>query len=122
MMWLGIILPALKQGIFPKILDNYSTLTIQAMDLGFVVPTTILAGILLIKRTPFGYLLASVMIIKEVTLVTAIIAMIVGQIYSGVYVPLVQILMFSIFDLVLIYFVILIMRNINENIYKEIKV
>jgi len=66
--------------------------------------------------------LASVMIIKEVTLVTAIIAMIVGQIYSGVYVPLVQILMFSIFDLVLIYFVILIMRNINENIYKEIKV
>jgi len=61
------------------------------------------------------------MIIKEVTLVTAIIAMIVGQIYSGVYVPLVQILMFSIFNLVLIYFVILIMRNINENIYKESK-
>lgn len=121
MMWLGIILPVLKQGIFPKILDNYSTLTIQAMDLGFVVPTTILAGILLIKRTPFGYLLASVMIIKEVTLVTAIIAMIVGQIYSGVYVPLVQILMFSIFNLVLIYFVILIMRNINENIFKESK-
>jgi len=121
MMWLGIILPALKQGITPKILDQYTTLTIQAMDLGFVVPTTILAGVLLIKRKPFGYLLASVMIIKEVTLVIAIIAMIIGQIYSGVYVPLMQIIMFSIFNLILIYFVILIMRNIDENIYKKSK-
>ena len=119
MMWLGIILPALKQGIIPKILDQYTTFTIQALDLGFVVPTTILAGILLIKRKPFGYLLASVMIIKEVTLVTAIIAMIIGQIYSGVNVGLVQILMFTIFNLLLIYLVILIMRNIDEKIYKE---
>jgi hypothetical protein len=121
MMWLGIILPSLKQGITPKILDQYTTLTIQAMDLGFVVPTTILASILLIKRKPSGYLLASVMIIKEVALVTAIIAMIIGQIHSGVYVPLVQILMFTIFDLLLIYFIILIMRNIDEKTYRENK-
>ena len=119
MMWLGIILPALKQGIFPKLLEHYSTLTIQVLDLGFVVPTTILAGVLLIKRKPFGYLLASVMIIKELTLVTAIIAMIIGQIYSGVSVGLVQISMFPIFNLLLIYFVILIMRNIDEKTYKE---
>ena len=122
MMWLGIILPALKQGTFPKLLDQYSTLTIQVLDLGFVVPTTILSGVLLIKRKPFGYLLASVMIIKEVTLVTAIISMIIVQIYSGLNVGLVQILMFSIFDLVLVYFVILIMRNINEKIYMADKV
>ncbi|MGV8982541.1 hypothetical protein [Clostridium sp.] len=119
MMWLGIILPALKQGITPKMLDQYTTLTIQAMDIGFVVPTNILASILLIKRKPFGYLLASVMIVKEVTLVTAIIAMIIGQIYSGVYVPLMQSLMFPIFNLLLIYFIILIMRNVDEKIYKE---
>ena len=121
MMWLGIILPALKQGIFPDILEQYSTLTIQALDIGFLVPTTILAGILLIKRKPFGYLLAPVIIIKEVTLVTAIIAMIIGQIYSGVHVGLVQILMFPIFNLVLIYFIILIMKNIDEKIYVENK-
>ena len=121
MMWLGIILPALKQGIVPKILDQYTTLTIQVLDLGFLVPTTILAGILLIKRKPFGYLLASVIIIKEITLLIAIIAMIIGQIISGVYVGLVQILMFPIFTVLLIYFVILIMRNIDEIKYKESK-
>ena len=121
MMWLGMILPALKQGILPKILDQYTTLTIQVLDLGFLVPTTILAGILVIKRKPFGYLLASVIIIKEITLLTAIIAMIIGQILSGVYVGLVQILMFPIFTVILIYFVILIMRNIDEKKYKESK-
>ena len=121
MMWLGIILPALKQGTFPKLLEQYSTFTIQVLDLGFVVPTTILAGILLIKRKSFGYLLAAVISIKEVTLLTAIIAMIIGQIHSGVYVPLVQILMFTIFNLLLIYFIILIMRNIDEKIYIENK-
>ena len=121
MMWLSIILPALKQGITPKLLEQYTTLTIQALDLGFLVPTTILTGILLITRKPFGYLLTAVISIKEVTLLTAIIAMIIGQIHSGVYVPLVQILMFTMFNLVLIYFIILIMRNIDEKIYKENK-
>ena len=122
MMWLEIILPALKQGTFPKLLEQYSTLTIQVLDLGFVVPTTILAGVLLIKRKPFGYLLASVMIIKEVTLVTAIISMVIVQIYSGINVGLIQILMFSIFDLVLIYFIIIIMKNIDEKKYTEDKI
>ena len=121
MMWLGIILPALKQGIFPKLLEQYFTLTIQVLDLGFVVPTSILAGILLIKRKPFGYLLTSVMIIKEVTLLTAIVVMIIVQIHSGVNVGLVQILMFPIFDVILIYFITLIMRNIDEKIYKDMK-
>jgi len=119
MMWLGTIIPPLKQGIPPKILEQYSTLTIQVLDLGFLVPTTILAGILLIKRKPFGYLLATVITIKEVTLLTAIIAMIIREIHSGVNVGLLVILMFPIFNLVLIYFIILIMRNIDEKIYRE---
>ena len=60
------ITPALKQGIFPKMLEQYSTLTIQVLDLGFVIPTTILASILLIKRKPFRYLLTSVMIVNQI--------------------------------------------------------
>ena len=119
MMWIGRILPALKQGTLPEVLEQYSTLTIQALDLGFVAPTAILAGILLIKRKAFGYLLATVMCIKEATMLTAISAMIIVQIYSGVNVNFGEVIMFPIFNLLAVYFIILIMRNIDEHINKE---
>jgi len=116
MMWLGRIVPALKQGIYPEVLEHYSTLTIQALDLGFIVPTAILAGVLLIKRKPFGYLLASVICIKEVTMLTAITTMIIVQIYSGVKVNFGEVVMFPIFNLVIIYFLVSILRSIDESI------
>jgi hypothetical protein len=119
MMWLGRILPPLKQGSFPQVLEQYSTLTIQALDLGFVVPTAILAGVLLIKRKPFGYLLASVISIKEATMLTAITAMIIGQIYSGININLGEVILFPIFNLIVIYFIILIIRNIDEHKSQE---
>lgn len=121
LMWLGRILPALKQGTLPRVLEHYTTLTIQALDLGFVMPSAILSGVLLIKRRPFGYLLSSIICIKEVTMLTAITAMIILQIYSGVIVNLGEVLMFPIFNIILIYFMILILRNIDEciNIKRE---
>lgn len=45
-MWLGKIVPSLMKEIPPVGLEHYTTLVIQAMDLGFVIPATIIAGIL----------------------------------------------------------------------------
>lgn len=54
LMWLGKIAQALKTGAAPDGLEHYTTLVIQGMDLGFVVPFAILSGVLLIKKNNYG--------------------------------------------------------------------
>jgi hypothetical protein len=119
LLWLGRIAPSITEDISPVGLEHYTTLVIQGMDLGFVVPVAILSGILLIKRKAFGYLLSSVVIIKGITLLTAITAMIVGQAYAGVPMSLVEVIIFLSFDLVSVYCLIVLMRNIDEKTYIE---
>ncbi|HZW82384.1 MAG TPA: hypothetical protein VFF14_03040, partial [Candidatus Deferrimicrobium sp.] len=114
MMWLGMIIPPLTSGTLPSALEHYTTLVIQAMDLGFVVPTAIISGILLIKRKVFGYLLASVVIIKESTMLTAITVMIIEQAYAGVQMGLAALVMFPLFNLLTIYCLVLVLKNVKE--------
>ncbi len=120
MLWLGRIIPSLINKTIPYGLEHYTTLIIQAMDLGFIVPTAFLSGILLIKRNPYGYMLSSIIIIKGITMLTSITAMIIGMLYAGVTVSLVEIIMFPLFNLSFIYLLILILKNIRsdvENVY-----
>jgi hypothetical protein len=119
LLWLGRIAPSITGDTAPLGLEHYTTLVIQGMDLGFVVPVAILSGILLIKRKAFGYLLSSVVIIKGITLLTAITAMIVSQAYAGVPMILLEVIIFLSFDLVSVYCLIVLMRNIDEKIYIE---
>lgn len=60
LMWLGRIIPIMKSGLFPPELAGMTTLVTQAMDLGMVVPLAISAGVLLMRRSPWGYLLAGI--------------------------------------------------------------
>lgn len=87
-LWLGgIIIPSLLTGEAPSGLDSYTTLVIQALDLGVIVPASFLAGALLLKRKPFGYLLSTVVLIKGFTMSAALIAMVIGQVLAGLPVP-----------------------------------
>lgn len=81
--WLGRIVPPLLQGGTPA-LENTTTLVIQTMDLGLIVPLAILAGILLLRRTAWGYLLASVAVLKGLTMALAVSAMGLNMILAGV--------------------------------------
>lgn len=81
--WLGRIVPPLLQNQTP-VLDNTTTLVIQAMDLGMIVPLAILSGILLLRRSPWGYLLTSVTLMKGVTLGLAVSAMAINMAKKGV--------------------------------------
>jgi hypothetical protein len=65
--WSERIVPPLLAGGTP-VLENTTTLVIQAMDLGLIVPLAILSGILLLRGSPWGYLLASVMLLERRTL------------------------------------------------------
>jgi hypothetical protein len=114
LMWMKVIIPPLLEGTFPIELEQYTTLTIQAMDLGFVVPSAIFAGVLLIKRKSFGYLLATVMTIKEATLLTAIVAMIIVQIASGIKVAAFMIIAFGLFDLAMLSCLVVILMNVKQ--------
>lgn len=69
--WLGRIAATFAPGAVPT-LDNVTSMFIQAMDLGIVVPLCILSAILLLRRRPWGYLLASVAMLKFLTLGSAV--------------------------------------------------
>ncbi|WML57604.1 hypothetical protein [Neobacillus sp. PS2-9] len=113
-MWVGKIVPPLFSQTPPKGIDQYTTLVIQALDLGLVVPTGILAGVLLIKRKPFGYLLASIITIKELTLLTALSAMIILQRYNGIEVSPVELELILLLNIIIIYIMFLILKNVKE--------
>lgn len=60
LIWLRLTTSAMTAGHFPAEIAGMNTLPTQAMDLGMVVPLMTSAGILLWRRSPWGYLLAGV--------------------------------------------------------------
>lgn len=109
-----MIIPTITSGTISAGLEHYTTLVIQGMDLGFIVPLAFISGVLLIKRNNYGYLLSSVIFVKELTMGTALTAMIIGQVEAGVQMSLAEILMFPLSSLMIIYCLVLILKNINE--------
>ncbi len=94
LMWLKMILESVFTGNAPVSLESYTTLVIQALDLGVVVPAALLTGYLLIKERAWGYALAAVFLIKVSLLGTAIVSMILFMAQNGLDVALGQILFF----------------------------
>lgn len=113
LLWLGKIIPSITAGAIPVGLEHYTTLVIQAMDLGFIVPLALISGILLLKGKPFGYLFTSIIIIKGITMLTGISAMMINSYLSGVTVSYIEAGIFSAFNLLGIAAFILLMRNIK---------
>ncbi len=81
--WMGRIVMPLLNGVDPA-LENTTTLVIQAMDLVLIVPLVILSGILLLRRSAWGYLLASVSILKGLTMSLAVSVMGINMMLKGV--------------------------------------
>lgn len=114
LMWLGKIVQPLINDTPVIGIDHYTTLVIQALDLGFVVPVGFVSGLLLIKRKPFGYLLGSVIIIKDITLLTALSAMVFLQIQAGVKVSLAVVTLVLLLNIFVIYLMVIILKNVKE--------
>lgn len=117
MMWLGKIAPTIVNGSAPLGLEHYATLVIQAMDLGIIVPAAAMSGVLIIKRKSIGYLLSSVIIIKGLTMLTALSAMIIGQVLAGVEVGLAVMVIFPGFNLTAVLCLIILMKSVKEKTY-----
>ncbi len=84
MAWLGRIIPGLVNQTPPVGLEAYTTLVIQALDLGVVVPACFLVVYLLAQKEPWGYALAQVVLIKGLLMGIALLAMVIHMIVKNV--------------------------------------
>lgn len=117
--WLGRIGPAYLDNKPPVGLENATTLGIQVMDLGLIVPMGYLGGYMLLKRNAWGYLISAVMLVKVFTLGTALCAMIIGQLIANVEVAVVEVIIFPLLSLAGIILTLLLLINLKEEKVEE---
>ena len=118
LVWLLLsILPALLQGGAPAELKHYTTFITGAIDLGIIAPALMIAGTLILKRAPLGYLLASVLLVFTVVLGTGLTAAGIAQLLSNL-VSIRQFIGFtagfSLLTLFALWFTIILFRNFRE--------
>lgn len=79
-LWLSIVVPPLLDGsIFPKELEHYTTIIVQGMDLGLLLPLAVVSGVFLIRKKPLGYLLGTVYFIFLSMLMAALTAKVIAM-------------------------------------------
>lgn len=116
LMWLSMIIESLLTGTAPAALESYTTLVIQALDLGVLVPAAFIAGLLILKGKQWGYAIISILLVKVSLLGTAILSMILFMVRNGVSVAVVQVLLFGVVTVAGILIAIAFYKNINGSI------
>jgi hypothetical protein len=114
--WFGRVIPELMNPQIPAALENTTTRVIQALDLSLIVPLAVLAGILLLKRSPWGYLLASVVILKGLTMALAVSTMAVNMALKGVPDSMAIMVPFLVLTALNVIVAVLLLRNIRETV------
>lgn len=77
-MWTGRIAAGLAGDLETAGLHGETTLVVQALDLGAVVPTALLISALAWRRTAVGYVVASVYVVTSIAMSAAIVAMLLS--------------------------------------------
>ncbi len=110
LLWMGKLLPTFS-GAVPVGLEHYTTLVIQGMDLGIIVPAGLVSAYLLSKRFALGYLLSSVLIVKGIAMLIAISMMIINMKLQGVSVSWIEMTVFFGFTLFSLYTYTLLLKH-----------
>lgn len=111
--WLGRIAATFAPDAIPA-LENVTSMFIQAMDLGIIVPLCVLSGVLLLRRSAWGYLLASVGLMKFLTMGIAVSLMATNMTRVGVPVSAVELVAFPTIALANLVMVVLLIKNIKD--------
>lgn len=82
--WLSDMIPAMAQGRAPLVLASYTTVFTYVFDLAVITPSTVLAGVLILRRAPLGYLLAPVLMILCTLVGVAVIGQTTFQLRAGI--------------------------------------
>jgi hypothetical protein len=83
LMWMARILPGLFGGADKSLIEHYTTLPIQVMDLAFVVPLALTAGVALAADAALGYILTGIFLLKGLSLGLALASMIIWAAVAG---------------------------------------
>ncbi len=111
--WSGRIAAAYSPGGIP-LLENATSMFIQAMDLSLVAPLCVVAGVLLLRRRPWGFLLASVGLVKFTALGIAVSLMALNMLRAGVAVSLPELLVFPSLSLAGVAMTALLLRSVRQ--------
>jgi hypothetical protein len=94
-------------------LEHYTTLPIQAMDLGILLPTIIFSSVMIMKKKNWGYFLTPIVTFKGLTLLLALDSMIVFMVMNGVKVSFADIVIFPLYTIVVAFNFYLIQKHIK---------
>ena len=83
-LWGGDVVSSLMGSGVPEVIGSYTTAVTYVLDLGIVAPAAVLGGILLLRRHGLGYLLASTLLIVNLTLGVALMAQGAAILRAGV--------------------------------------
>jgi len=118
LVWLMDIVVSLTSNTFPLTLGPYTTEATYILDLGIILPTAYLAGVLVLRRNPWGTLLASILITVNVTIGLVVASQSIMQAMDGIILTPAQyaayVAPFTILSLIAIGLIISIQRNISD--------
>jgi len=84
LLWLSIVVPPLLNGtIIPDQVEHYTTLIVQGLDLGILLPAAFICGVLWLKKRPLGYVLTPVYFVFLSVLMTALTAKVIAMAWLG---------------------------------------
>jgi hypothetical protein len=84
LLWGSELVIALLHKQTPPLLGSYTTLITHAVDLAVIVPTVYLAGVLLLRRAPLGYLLAFIILTLLALIGLVVAAQTIVQLQVGI--------------------------------------
>ena len=117
--WLGDIVGAIRSGRPPQVLASNTTVVTYVLDLGVIAPVAFLAGVLLWRRAPLGYLLASTMLAVNLTIGTALMAQGGAILLAGARMNAGEIAAligsFAVLTLVGVWLTVVLLRNMSES-------
>jgi len=118
LIWLSDIVGAFMQGQQPLALMNYTTIFTYALDIGVITPTAVLAGWLLLRRVPLGYVISFAMLVLNALIGIVVAMQTVFQALVGIsYTPaqfVVFVASFVVLSLVAVGFVIAFYLNLSD--------
>ncbi len=113
--WAGArVIAPLLAGTVPDVLEHYTTLVIQVLDLGLMMPAAFLSAYLLLKRRRWGVPLATVFVIKSATLATAVSMMGFNMLFSGAEISMVELIVFPAITIAVVYYAVRLFFSMGE--------
>jgi hypothetical protein len=116
--WMIAPISGLITGEVPKDLETYTTLFTNGLDVAVIAPSAFIAGVLILRREPLGYLIAVPLLVLEALLAPLVAAMTVSQVQAGVTFTTGEIVGpivgFAVLALIALGFLVAILRAVDE--------